>query len=987
MVRLIHNSLRAQASAKSMFFRGLALAAVGLLAGTATAADTTAATSSSDEIAEVVVTGSLIIDPNHQSASPIVITTAADLQQSGAVTLESALNQLPMFSPTGTSANGGQGAGAHATLNLHGLGSQRNLVLLDGRRLPPADITGDVDINLIPDSILSGVQTITGGASAVYGSDAMSGVVNFITLKDFEGVAADAQYGNSFRSDLGQTAVSLAFGSKFADDKGHILVSVADTHREALLGNERGFYDFVTPSSFIGQSTFVPSASNLPNQTTVNNLFSSYGVATPVSNTLNLGFNNNGSLFTQTGAKNYQGPKTGDYAIIAGNVRMPVGPQTIIENPLDRKSLFTKVDYEINPSVTLYGQFMYVDSDVFTSSGHSLTQFGTLTTIPVTNPFIPADLATLLASRPNATAPFTWNGRYVGIANKAWDEDYKTSQFLAGAKGLIPVKDWTWDIYASYDNTDHLQSNYNAVLKSQVQTLLNAPDGGKSICAGGFDPFGIVNSTNISPACQGYMTTTAKSTEALTQLDVEGVIQGSLFALPAGDVKMALLGDHRRNTYVYSPDSQLADQNIEAVVASQPANGAIGVNEVAVQFDVPILADAPFAKRLDVDAAFRHSDYTTSGGVNSYEGDLKWTPVDGFLVRGGYQRAVRAPNIGELFAAASGAQIAFGTPPASIGDPCDIRSPARTGPNGASVRSLCLAQGVPVAVIDTYEFPTTATEGLTQGNPALKPETANTFNFGFSWKSRAESALLSGITASIDYYNIKITNVISVVPGLTALSKCYNLDGSNPSYSPTNTFCGLLQRDSNGLLQIINTPYFNLGGLKTDGIDLQLGWNAALADMGLGFIPGRVSLDTGIGFSPEYSVQTLPGTAFANFAGTNTIAPSSTTAGSFPRWKGLTSFGYHVGGADIALRWRVQSAMEDVTFVTTPKTPGIGVGAYNLFDLFGSYAIDKTWSVRAGITNLMNHGPVFVSSSQTSTDPGEFDVVGRSYFVGVHMKL
>ena len=314
MVRLIQNSLRAQASAKNLFFGCFALAAVSLLAVAASAADTTAATASSDEIAEVVVTGSLIVDPNHQSASPIVITTAADLQQSGAVTLESALNQLPMFAPTGTSANGGQGGGAHATLNLHGLGSNRNLVLLDGRRLPPADITGDVDINLIPDSILSGVQTITGGASAVYGSDAMSGVVNFITLKDFEGVAADAQYGNSFRSDLGQTAVSLAFGGKFADDKGHILVSVADTHREALLGNQRGFYDFVTPSSFIGQSTFVPSASNLPNQTTVNNLFASYGAATPVSNTLNLGFNNNGSLFTQTGAKNYQGPTTGDYA-------------------------------------------------------------------------------------------------------------------------------------------------------------------------------------------------------------------------------------------------------------------------------------------------------------------------------------------------------------------------------------------------------------------------------------------------------------------------------------------------------------------------------------------------------------------------------------------------------------------------------------------------------------------------------------------------
>ena len=952
----------------------------------ATAAEKANTETEADQLAEITVTGSLIADPNHASSSPIVATSIEDIRESGSITLESALNELPQFNPSGTAANGGQGAGGHAFLNLHGLGSNRNLILLDGKRLPPADIYGDVDINLIPPSILAGVETITGGASAVYGSDAMSGVVNFKTLKNFDGVAADAQYGNSVRGDLGQTDVSIALGTHFADDKGHVLLSVGDSHREALLGNQRGFFNSVTPSSYIGQGTFVPSATNLPSQAAVNALFSGYGIATPVANTLNLGFNDNGTLFTQTGAKNYQGPTAGAYQIIGGNVRMPVGPQGIIENPLERKSLFTKFDYEIAPSATLYGQFMYVDSDVETSSGRSLTQFGTLTTIPVTNPFIPADLATLLASRANPNAPFTWNGRYVGIPDKAWDEDYKTSQFLAGVRGDLPMKGWTYDVYADYDNTDHLQTNYNAVLKSQVQNLLNAPDGGASLCAGGFNPFGVINSSNISPACQAYMTTTAKSTEAITQLDIQGELQGPVASLPAGDIVVALLGDHRRNTYQYNPDSQLADQNIEAVVASAPAKGAIGVSEGALQVSVPILSDVPFAKQLTGEAAFRHSDYTSSGGVNSYEADLKWTPVTGFLVRSGYQRAVRAPNIGELYGAASGSQIVFGTPPAGIGDPCDIRSAARTGPNGNAVRALCIAQGIPAVEIDTYEFPTTATEGLTSGNAQLKPETADTFNAGISWKSNTESQLLSGFTASVDYYNIKIKDVISVVPGLTALSKCYNLDGSNPTYSTTNQFCSLLQRDATGQLQIINTPYLNLGGLKTSGVDLELGWTAGLDALGLHSVPGAVSIDSGIGFTGHYEVQTLPGTQFTEFAGTNTVA-STPTAGSFPHWKGLTTFKYSVAGADIALRWRVQSAMEDVTFVTTPTKPGIGVGAYNLLDLFASYKVDKTWTVRAGVTNLVNHGPVFVSSSQNSTDAAVFDVVGRSYFVGVHMTL
>ena len=193
-----------------------------------------------------------------------------------------------------------------------------------------------------------------------------------------------------------------------------------------------------------------------------------------------------------------------------------------------------------------------------------------------------------------------------------------------------------------------------------------------------------------------------------------------------------------------------------------------------------MLADAPLIHKLSVGAAFRRSDYTTSGSVDSYEGDIRWEPTDSLLVRGGYQRAVRAPNIGELFAAASGSQIAFGTPPGSIGDPCDVRSTARTGAGGANVRSLCLAQGIPLAVIDTYTFPTTATAGVTQGNRDLEPEIADTYNFGLSWNSSSSAPLLSGLSASIDYYRIEIQDVISVVPGLSALSKCYNLDGSNP---------------------------------------------------------------------------------------------------------------------------------------------------------------------------------------------------------------
>jgi iron complex outermembrane recepter protein len=656
---------------------------------------------------------------------------------------------------------------------------------------------------------------------------------------------------------------------------------------------------------------------------------------------------------------------------------MPVGPQTFIQNPFDRRSVFAKFDYDLTPSITAYGQALYVDSTVFTSSGGSLTQFGTLTTIPITNPFIPADLRTVLASRPNPNASFTWNGRYVGLPAKAWDEAYTTNQFLGGLRGKLPMDGWTWDAFASYDKTDHHQSNYNAVLKSRVQALLNAPDGGNSICSGGFNPFGIANATRISEACRSYMTITAQSTEKLTQSMWQAVLQGPVFSLPAGEVNVAFLADWRRNTYDYRPDAALAAQDIEAVIAAAPSRGRISVHEYAAQIDVPLLKDAPFAESLNVGGAYRYSDYNTSGGVSSYEGEVKWRPVGDLLLRASYQRAVRAPNIGELFSAATGVQIAFGTPPGSIGDPCDVRSNGRTGAGGAQVRTLCLAQGVPAAVIDTYTFPTTATGGLQQGNPDLTPERANTYNLGAVWTSSLEAPGLSNLSVSVDYWNIDISDVISVVPGLTALSKCYNLDGSNPTYSASNEFCQLLSRDSNGQLQIIRTPYLNLGGLKTDGVDIQVNWKLTLEDVGLGSLGDEVFINSGISRTLAYKIQTLPGTRFQEFVGTNTIGAPR------PKWKALTTLGYRNGPGMLSLRWRYMDGMKDVTSVTTPLTPGIGVEPYSYFDVVGSFEIREDWELRAGVTNVFDKGLPIVSSSQTSTDTATFDAVGRSFYVGL----
>ncbi len=959
---------------------------------TAPASDTPAVdpTASSDvseqQEVEIVVTGSLIQRPNNSSASPIVSVSDQAIRETGAVNIVDALNQIPSFTTAGNGNTGGQGTGGRSTVNLHGLGSNRNLVLLDGRRLPVSDINGNVDINILPDAILGGVDVITGGASAVYGSDAISGVVNFKTVRSLEGVRVDLQNGISERGDAYKFNASVAFGSKFAEDRGNVIAAFSYAKQDPVNGSTRDFFYDKTPSSFIGTGTFVPSAVNAPTSAAVNGVFRGYGVTSTINPLLNLGFNNDGSLFVQTGAVNYRGQRDSNgYLIVGNNVRMPVGQQIDFQNGLERKTAFVKADYEVTPALTVYGQFMYVDLSVNTASGGSLTQFGALTTVPVTNPFIPAALRTILASRPNATAPFTWNGRYVGVPYKNWNEDYAIQQYMAGVKGDI-ADGWSFDAFASYDKSVHDQQLNNAILKSRVQQLLNAADGGASLCSGGFNIFGDANARSLSAACVGYITKTAFSRESLSQTQVQGQINGRLFDLGAGPAQIAIVANYRRNTYDYNPDSDLRAQNIESVIASAPASGNISVKEIAAQIDIPLLADRPFFHELGIGGAIRYSDYSVTGSVTSYEGDARWRPVAPLLIRGSYQRAVRAPNIGELFTPASGTQLVIGTPPGALGDPCDVRSTARTGANGARVATLCVAQGVPQAAIASYTFPTTATGQTIAGNTSLTPEKADTFNAGFVFDTPGNEGLFGDFTLSVDYYNIKVSNVISTVPGLTVLSKCFNLDGSNSAYDPANAYCALIRRTGTGEIDTVNTPYLNIGGLRTDGVEVQANWSVPVRFVG---DTSRLFLNVGVDWTANYKVQLLPGTAFLDYTSVSNggAGPTSVPPRATPEWKGLASFGYRAAGGSLGMRWRYQDKLRDVSSVLTPATAQVGVPSYSLWDMFATAKVGKQFELRLGVNNLFDKALPFVASSQNGTDVALYDPIGRSFYAGLRFNF
>lgn len=919
-----------------------------------------------EAIETITVTGSRIARRDYVSPSPIMTVEEEQIQESGQIALNDALGELPQFRAT---SEGGQGSGGRALVNLRGLGASRNLVLLDGRRLPVSSAFGEVDTSMLPSTIISSVETITGGASAIYGSDAMSGVVNFISARDFEGVRADIRYGNSAENDFAQTTASLMLGGNFAEGNGNGFISLSATDRDSLWGRKReDFFKYGVPSSYIGMGTFVPNATNLPDQDVVDTLFTGYGIAPadlPPRND-RFGFNDDGTLFSQNfGAQNYHGADYEwingySYAVINGqNVRMPVSTQRHVMASLAQKNFFAKQEYEFSDVVTLYAQALVTYSSVNTNSGGTLTQFGN-PVIPVTNPFIPADLATVLASRPDPTADFDYNSRYVALKGKNWDEDYYTQQYIVGFKGDLPIKDWSYDAYFAYDNVRFVQTQNRAVFLSRVNDLVQAPDGGASICEGGYNPFGLMNVLANSEECINYISGTTTSNADSGRTTGEVSVQGSIVDMPAGPLQFSALLSTRKDTYDYRPDKALAEQDVQAVIASSPVGGEISVNEVGLELAIPALDGLTF------NVAGRYSDYDLSGGVSTWKVDALWRPTESLLIRGGYQLAIRAPNIGELFSPDTGVQVGFGSPPTG-GEPCDIRTDARTQ-GGAQLRQLCIDTGVPASVVDTYIFPTTASAGVRSGNIDLDPETADTYTFGVVYTPDLASGNLS---ISLDYYDIEITDVVSPIPGGVALNKCYNLDGSNPNYDANNVYCQLIDRGPTGEFNVIRTPYFNLGKLATSGTDLTVNW---VKDVG----PGSISVNSLVSFVGSYEVVTLPGEPALDYKGT-----IGGPGGPKPDYQTLTTFGYSQGPFSANLRWFYLPSMEDDSIASNPNSTSRGVDAYQKWNLVGTYSFDDATQLRWGIVNLLDEDIPQVGNSRGNTDYATYDLVGRSYYVGL----
>ncbi|WP_428154866.1 TonB-dependent receptor domain-containing protein [Brevundimonas sp.] len=945
------------------------------------------------EVGEIVVTGSRIARQDYRSTSPIVTVDAQDFQATGAVTIDSLINDLPQFTPSISSTSNNPSNGGQANINLRNLGSNRTLVLLNGRRVVPSNSDGSVDVNLIPTALIKNIEIISGGASAAYGSDALAGVANFIIDENFSGVQADVQYGETDRKDGVTQSYSLTVGGNFDDDRGNMVLSLSRSTRETIFNAARPFSAVSGPSgtSPLGSTTF--DSTNRPSDAFVKAYFNNQ----TIDNTGAFGFNDDNSIFAYIGKLNVKNPAGAgpEYTQPGANYTFNTGPLNYLQLPLERYNAYAAGRYKINDNAEVYVNALFTqytaDTELAASpaSGNPAAQTGFR--VPATNPFITGDLRNFLNARPNPTSSFLLNKRFTSLGGRHSEDEYNIYQLTSGVRGRVPQSEWTYDAYVSYGRVSNTTTQTGNVSRSSVQRLLDAPDGGASLCAGGFDPFGV---TNLSADCLTYIGRSARNSTVTEQTVIEASMQGKAFDLPAGEVRVAFGAQYRQDDFAFGADASLAQTNASVARPDGGFNGGseiAGFNptpslsggtsskEVFIEALVPLLADLPFIEQLDLNLGYRYADYSTAGGTQAYRADLDWSIIGGLRARGGYSRSVRAPSIGELFSTASTGFPSIGEPSATgtEGDPCDRRSSFRAGANAAQVQALCLAQGLDATAYPTYVFSNNQVQGFSGGNPGLNEETSDSWTGGFVYQPTFSSPWLSRVSASIDYYNIEITDAIGAIAASDAIQGCFNSTGENPTFDAGNSYCQLFTRDPlTGNITGAIENNANLGAVKTSGIDFQGDWSFDLGEVGA---PdwGRLSFNTVISWLENYEDNVVEGGAFTDRTGTI----SSTFGNTFPEWKALSSVSWANGPFSVGARWR---RVGEITVInSTTVLPSI-----DYFDMNASWSVNDTVSLRAGVNNLSDEQPnVYVPGVQANTDPSTYDVLGRRYYVGLTAKF
>jgi len=958
------------------------------------------------EVDDVVVTGSRIArTADFEAISPVVTVTSEQIELTGTLTVESLLNDLPQVVAGNNRSSNNSGGEDFSTVDLRGLGANRTLVLVNGERVPGSSTTGTVDINTIPASLIQRVEVVTGGASAVYGSDAIAGVINFVLKEDYEGAELSATYGSSFDGLAPEVEINGLFGGSFANGRGNLTAYAAYYQRDSVSQSE---FDYsrtsgalcAPDSSFIGiyvcdtaaeaaaaiaggGSVANPGGSGTPswgwitrnaanpfNAALLNanpltsGQFASYdhdcNPATPniAYSTAGLSFNDAGALEPRNTAGACGVP---DRA--AGSSRYNFAPDNLLILPAERFNITTIGTYQITDTLKAKVQLNYVNSKTEVQLAPTPATGLSVTLTPATLALINAnapDLAFALSTRPNPLANFTIDRRMNEVGTRNAENENNSFYMLTTLEGQFSEA-WDWSLTGSYGQSRFDTRALNSVNKTALQqglagcqTAAGAPLGVSALP--GCVPLDIYGPNTLTPAMQSFIRVNTFSSTVVEESRITGFTRGNLFTLPAGPIAGVLGFEYRDSQAVSVVDNELRTGNIFGFNAIQDQGGAVQVAEIYGEASVPLLADLPFAHYLGLELGVRYSDYSSIGEVWTNKVGIDYAPTDFLRFRGVYNKATRAPNVFELFQ--NGDQ---GFP--TYTDPCNNPGVPNAS---AATQAFCSGQSGGFGFAG-FQQNNSQVEAFAFGNPNLQPETAETITAGLVFTP--DFFPVGNLRASVDYYDIQIEDVIAAFGAQFFINSCYN------GLVATNPDCARVVRNPvTGQIQSVNTARGNQGTFSTKGVDAQIDWSIDLSDYGL---PGRLRINELASF-----VDSI------DFNGTEFVGTTSATIGgaSFD-FKNALSATYNVSDFTFFARWTYLPALVDDPFGVDPDSEAPEA---SYIDASARWSLTDTFDVTAFVGNVLDEEtPQTLSGTlaQANTDVQVYRPLGRTFSINARARF
>ncbi|MVZ97575.1 TonB-dependent receptor [Sphingorhabdus sp. IMCC26285] len=958
------------------YFDALKISSAALAIGAALSSAPVFAQEAAEEASEqpaIVVTGSRIARPDLESSSPVSVVTSEQIQLSGTNNAEEYLRDLPQAVPAigGNTNNGNPGV---ATLDLRNLGEERTLILVDGKRFVPFDSNGIVDLNMIPAALIERAEVLTGGASSVYGSDAVAGVVNFVMKKNFEGFEADAQYGITEKGDGQNRSFSITAGVNSEDGRGNLVVNATYVKVDAVTQGARDFSRDVLAAKDLGAGG---GSSTVP-EGVIDGLvaFGGRGIFDAAGNLAPFDIKKQGFNFN---------------------------PFNLLLTPQNKWTATALARYEINDSIEFYGRSSFANSRVSTIIAPSGTFGFEFDLNYLTNPNLSAQAKAILAQNDVTAAGDTTPGdgnikinfrrrtTELGTRNTVFENT--AYQLVGGFRGDIS-ESVKWETFAQWGRTSRTQSFENDLSFDAVQA---------GILDGSVNLFG---PGKLSLEAGQKIRLDLQQIDATSQFVAGGFLTADLPFTLASDTPGGIVigAEFRREKSIAKPDQNLIEGNSIGFGSSTPIDAQLTTKELYAELNVPIVTDKPFFHSFSLEAGIRHSDYTNldkqiARGNNfkttSFKVGGEWSPVEDLKIRGGFNRAVRAPNLNEI-----GQPFTPGTGDANFdhcesvdrGQPIvlskDVVNNLNRGAAATELLNLCVATGVPLAALQAGLVDGIVAgqiNNFSGGNINLTPEKADTFTIGAVFKP----SFLRGFTASVDFYDINVKNAIFSVPEQEAIIACYEIEKKADGF-----FCSRIKRNplngslSGGLDTGVDSSTVNIGGARNRGIDFAASYQFDIGeDTNLAFAVNatrtlKSTLD--FGASVRECAGRLGGICLRPLPKLQWIQTSTLEHGPWTfqlRWQHIgkltnDSVAFGLGGA----------VAEDFAVPV--------IGARDYFDLYGSVEVAKSLKFRAGINNLLDSLPPIVGNdfggtteNSGNTYPGTYDPLGRSFFVGATLSF